>query len=198
VDLKFHRTDDQLEQYALGRLAESERLELEEHLLICESCQARLDGIADFSHGMKEALEAQPPPAEAPRRDWFAWLRRPAISMALAFVALIAVMAVFSGGDKKLPPVSSLQLTALRGEMPGVSPAREIDLTLTDAPKAEGPFRVEVVNAMGLKVWNGLADSGPRGVEVKVQQQLSQGDYFVRMYSVTGQLLHEYGFHVHS
>ena len=89
-----------------------------------------------------------------------------------------------------------LQLTAIRGEMPAVKPAREIDLILRDAPREGGPFRIEVVDSIGLKVWNGLADSGPQGVRVQVQQQLTQGDYFVRLYTADGRMLHEYGFRV--
>jgi hypothetical protein len=196
LNFKLHRTEDQLEQYALGRLADTEVNELEDHLMVCEACRERLDAIEHFSRAMREALTNEPVPVRLPSRDWFAWLRRPAFSMALVLAALIIVMSIFSGGKTKLPPVSTLQLTANRGEMPAVKPAREIDLTLRDAPREAGPFRIEVVDSTGLKVWNSLADSDAQGVQVHVQQQLTQGDYFVRLYTADGRMLHEYGFHI--
>ena len=52
-------------------------------------------------------------------------------------------------GGRSSRPAASLQLTAMRGEMPITIPAREFDLTLADGPREGGPFRVEVVNAMG-------------------------------------------------
>ena len=56
----------------------------------------------------------------------------------------------------------------MRGEMPLTVPAREFALTLSDGPREGGPFRVEVVNAMGLSMWSGLVESSPTGIEVKV------------------------------
>lgn len=53
-DLK-HTTDEQLELYALTRLADSELALLEEHLLICASCREKLDAIAQFAAGMRDA-----------------------------------------------------------------------------------------------------------------------------------------------
>jgi hypothetical protein len=45
-------------------------------------------------------------------------------------------------------------------------------------------------------MWTGLAESGPSGVLVKVTKRLTNGDYFVRLYTASGQLLREYGFRV--
>ena len=202
MEQKFHGTDDQLEQYALGRLASSDVEVLEEHLMICVACQERLDGAADFALGMKEVLETDPvpvelPPQDAPRRvSWFDWVRRPAFSMALGFAALILVIGILSNGRTKFVPSASLQLTAMRGEMPFTVPARQFDLTLADAPREGGPFRIEVVNEMGVSMWRGLAPAGPDGVHVSVQQKLAPGGYFVRIYLADGKVLHEYGFRV--
>jgi hypothetical protein len=67
---------------------------------------------------------------------------------------------------------------------------------LADGPREGGPFRVEVVGATGLAMWNGLAESTPAGVQVKVLQQLGQGDYFLRLFAGSGKVIHEYGFRV--
>ena len=69
--------------------------------------------------------------------------------MALALVAMVASISIFSSGRTKFAPVATLQLTASRGEMSLTVAARELDLTLSDAPGAGGPFRVEVVNGDG-------------------------------------------------
>jgi len=194
----FHGTEDQLELYARGRLPESDLPVLEEHLMICTTCREKLDEIGDFALGMREASATQ----AAPRTGWLAWgglasfFRRPAFSMALAFVALLVVVGVFSNGRTKFAPSASLQLTAMRGEMPSTIPAREFDLTLADGPREGGPFRIEVLNATGASVWGGLAESGPAGVRFKLTQRLAQGDYFVRLYSAAGKMLHEYGFRI--
>jgi hypothetical protein len=197
VDLNFHGTEEQLEQYALGRLAGADLISLEEHLLLCDACQVRLDEIGPFAIGMREALSLQPAVApSATSKDWFAWLRRPVFAMAIAgAVALIAIVAVVSTGRTKLTPVAALQLTSIRGEMQATSPAREYDLTLADAPPAGSPFRVDVVNGNGEAVWKGSAD-GNITAGVKIQQALQPGDYFVRLYSPSGSLVHEYGFRV--
>jgi hypothetical protein len=118
--------------------------------------------------------------------------------MALGLAALIVMLAIFSTRETKFAPVASLQLTAMRGEMPFTVPAREFDLTLSDGPREGGPFRIEVVNAMGTSMWQGLAERRPEGVRVMLRQRLSQGDYFVRLYAPDGGVLREYGFRIRS
>jgi hypothetical protein len=193
----FHGTDDQLELYSRGRLPESDLPVLEEHLMICSTCQEKLDEIGDFALGMQEALAT----AVAPQTRSFGWglaslFRRPAFSMAVAFVALLVAIGVFSNGRTQFAPSASLQLTAMRGEMPSTIPAREFNLTLLDGPREGGPFRIEVLNAAGASVWSGLAESSPAGVRFELTQRLGQGDYFVRLYSVSGKTLREYGFRI--
>jgi hypothetical protein len=204
VGNNFHGTDDQLELYARGRLPESDLPVLEEHLMICTSCREKLDEIGDFALGMREASgagSASTPARAGSRTDWFgggwaSFFRRPAFSMALAFAALVVILGVFGNGRTNFAPNASLQLTAMRGEMPLTVAAREFDLTLSDGPREGGPFRVEVLSAAGASVWSGLAESGPAGVQFKLMQRLAQGDYFVRLYSSSGNNLREYGFRV--
>lgn len=203
MENNFHGTDDQWEEYALGRLPDSDVSLLEQHLMVCAACQEKLNRIEAFALGMRDALASEPlgyERAAAPRVDWFGWqslsiFRRPAFSMAFGFIALVVLVAVLSNG-RTVAPSASLQLTAMRGEMPFTNPAREFDLTLSDAPRDGGPFRIEVVNAMGVSMWSGLAASTPAGVQVKLMHRLIPGDYFVRLYTGSGNLLHEYGFRI--
>lgn len=204
-DLNFHGTDAQLELYALGRLPESDLAALEEHLLMCESCRERLDGVSDFALGMREgSFQPGASPAETGRTTWAglkmnsqlaSFLRRPAVSMGLAFVLLLLVIGIFSNRNQ-VATSASLQLTATRGAMPVSGPARSFDLKLSDAPREGGPFRVEVLSSGGETVWANLAESTPSGVGINVAQQLPPGDYFVRLYAASGTMLREYGFRV--
>jgi hypothetical protein len=193
----FHGTEDQLELYARGRLPESELPVLEEHLMICTDCREKLDEIGDFALGMQEASSKAAAP-QTKRVEWGlgSFFRRPAFAMGLAFVALIVVMGLLANGRPRFAPSASLQLTATRGEMPVTVAARQFDVTLSDGPREGGPFKVEVLTATGASAWSGLAESGPAGVEFKLTQRLTQGDYFVRVFSVSGKMLREYGFRV--
>jgi hypothetical protein len=196
-DLAAHKTDEQLELYALGRLPGAEHARLEEHLIVCAACREKLEGIGDFALAMREAGAPAVEPEWAPPGSRLAsFFRRPAVSMALAFALLVLVLGIFSIGRTKLVPVASLQLRAARGAMDVTVAAQSYDLQLADAPREGGPFRVEVVNAAGGIVWSGLAAAGPSGVEVRVAQSLGQGDYFVRVFSADGKTLREYGFRV--
>ena len=66
MNADFHGTEDQLEAYALGRLATSDPpgLEaLEEHLMVCSNCRDRLDSVEAFMLAMKDASRPSSPPA---------------------------------------------------------------------------------------------------------------------------------------
>lgn len=202
---EVHGTGAQFELYALHRLPEADLALLEEHLLICAECRKKLDETGDFALGMREASRTESAPAGPTGRPGHglsgglsSFIRRPAVSMALAFVAVLALIGMFSNGRTKLAPSASLQLTAMRGAMPLTVPANVFDLTLADAPREGGPFRVEVLNAAGGPVWSGLADSSPGGVHFQLAERrpLPQGDYFVRLYSPAGTTLREYGFRI--
>jgi hypothetical protein len=182
----FHQSDDRLELYALQRLTGSEVEQIEEHLLICPSCIGRLEEIGAFALAAREDLKTY---AERPQRSWFGWLK-PRFAFPALAAALLLLGVYWTSGARRLTPIASLQLTALRGGMPTVEAARETDLTLTDAPSTAALFHLEVVDAAGSRVWKGT------GTEAKIHRSLAPGDYFVRLFSSTGRLLHEYGFHV--
>ena len=203
MDLNFHGTDDQLEDYVFSRLPGPDLPVLEEHLMICGACRDRLDAMEAVTAGLKEALGTSQPllkPASA-RVEWFArfahrWLRQPAFSVAMGLAALVAVIAVFPAGHTSFAPVANLQLTASRGDMPSAVPTRELDLTLSDVPTEGGLLRVEIVNATGQPLWSGPAGTGTAGIQVSAKRQFEPGDYFVRLYSASGKLLREYGFRI--
>jgi len=51
-----HPTDDLLEGYSRNSLSEPARNEIEEHLLLCESCRGRLDHHEQYIRAMRAAL----------------------------------------------------------------------------------------------------------------------------------------------
>jgi hypothetical protein len=202
VNADFHGTDDQLEAYALGRLATSDPpgLEvLEEHLMICSTCRDRLDGVEAFMSGMKDAFGPNSAIAISKQTELFSWLPWPRVSIALALLALAAIISIFSRGQTQFAPVANLQLSATRGEMPGARPARELDLTLLNAPVDGQSFRALIVNATGRAVWSGQArqeKDAAGGLQVKAQQRFGSGDYFLRLYGASGDVVREYGFRI--
>ena len=123
----FHGTEEQLEQYSLGSLSDSDLPVLEAHLLMCAACRERLNGIEDFAIAMRDALteesalEAVALKNTASRGGWFKWgllssLRRPAFSMALGCVALIVAMVIFSQRAHEVRPerIASIDCNARR------------------------------------------------------------------------------------
>ncbi len=196
MNTHFHGAQDQLELYALDRLADSEFIELEEHLIVCATCRRRFDQMEAYISGMREALMAD---AEADQDfgwDLLRWLRQPAVSMTLALLVLLAAMALLSPGPAKLIPFATLQVPASDGRTPVAPPTRELDVTVTDRLPDSGPYRVEVLNPAGQRIWSGLAAAGPVNVGVKVQQRMTPGDYFLRFYTVAGQKLRDYPFRI--
>ena len=53
---EVHPNEEQLERYAMGRLAERELAPIEEHLLVCEACQERLEMAESLLPAMRRAL----------------------------------------------------------------------------------------------------------------------------------------------
>lgn len=184
--MSSHPTDDQLELYALRRLPPTERDSLEDHLVICASCRDRCEEVTDFTSAMREAFKTAPAEVES---RWFAWLR-PKLALAGAFAALVVAIALYwTTGSHRLTAVAALQLTAMRGsDVASVEPARELDITLGDAA---GAARVEILRTDGTSIW-----AAPYASLTIVRKELPEGDYLLRAYLPSGQMLHEYSFRI--
>ncbi|HWD99956.1 MAG TPA: zf-HC2 domain-containing protein, partial [Bryobacteraceae bacterium] len=167
MEQEIHGTEQQLEAYALGQLSDSEEQVLEEHLLLCGACRTAVDQNLIFDSGMREALKQA-----APARDWLAWLRpvfAPRFAMAGALAALVVVAGLYfaTADHTHYSSVAALQLAAIRGTTPSVEPVRELDLTLNSFPTSGGPFKMEVVDANGGKIWSGATSSPSVAVHEK-------------------------------
>jgi hypothetical protein len=189
-----HQTDEQLELYALGRLPEPWIAEVEEHLLVCAACQERVADLEAYALAMRQAIFTEP--GQKPQwYSWFqqSWLKMPVLAWAGGLASILLAVALYLQFTPHLAPLASLQLTAMRGAMPSVAPARETDMTLTDAP-AGTALRAEIVDATGSTIWSGSLE--PRTHSIALTRRLAPGNYFVRLFDDGSKLLHEYGFQV--
>ena len=190
----LHQTDEQLELYALGRLPEPWVAEVEEHLLVCATCQERVDDLEAYAFAMRQAISSEP--AQSPHwlsRFQRSWLKMPTLAWAGGIAAIVLAVTLYLQSTPHLAPLASLQLTAMRGAMPSVGPSRETDITLADAPSGVA-LRAQIVNAAGGTVWNGRLETQTH--KIALAKKLAPGNYFVRLFDENGKLLHEYGFQV--
>src|SRR5215471_12060191 len=98
-------TADDLERYAMGKTSAEETEQIEEHLLICESCRDRLEETREFTAAMQSAS------AKVRLQD-----RRKAVPMiatAAGIVVAICVAFLLWPGSRQAP--FALNLIATRG-----------------------------------------------------------------------------------
>jgi hypothetical protein len=187
------------------RLSESDAAPLEEHLLMCDPCQAKLQQIDDFVLAMKQ--EASDSPLTTVSGGW--WVRlhdllrnglaltpgRAALAGAMVVLSAVAVVDRPRAADG--PPVA-VTLKALRGGGAGFSataPAgRPLALAIEVpdiAPCAQ--CRVEMVNDAGRTAWSGLAPITDGRLVITASVELGSGVYWVRLYTGGADPAREFG-----
>jgi hypothetical protein len=179
-----HLDEEEIERYSLGHIAASELDRLEEHLLLCASCQERVEASDLFTGCMREAAaQVRRDPEAVPRR----WSMPSVVLATAAVVVLLAAIWTL----RRTPPPVAVALAATRGSAAGTpAPAGtplvlQLDVTGLSATS----FRVQMVDETGRSVWAGKfpgASVPPRAA----------GIYFVRLYSPAGELLREYGLEI--
>jgi anti-sigma factor RsiW len=125
--MKCERVSEKLISYLDGKLDQSERREVEEHLAGCAACRTRAEEFRGVWSIMDEFRAIEPSfefdarvrqrVAEDPRHSWFAWFV-PQARFALAAVLLIALtvwVAKRPASNPSLPP------------LPGAAAANEQD-----------------------------------------------------------------------
>jgi anti-sigma factor RsiW len=115
---QMHATDDILELYSLGRLEEPEVSQLEEHLLICEKCQNRVEHEDECVETLRSALaggsgSSQQRCSEPARVLPFVNWRWPSVTVlsSAAMAALVLMMVTFRTPQRP----QELTLLAQRG-----------------------------------------------------------------------------------
>ena len=196
-----HIDEDHLERYARNMLSEEECRICEEHLLICEACRNALADITAFIAAMREAAQQLASPGAKPKRSpWW----RPAVGpvWAAAAIVLLAITPVslhFLRVSGKQPAVpDDVYLQSRRGALaqPQAEPGRPLllDLDLSGLPEQQS-YRIELADPKGQTIWSKVAPA--QATDVRAQSAgLSSGAYFVRLYSLSGELLREYALRV--
>jgi len=194
-DIHRHVDAEDLEKYSMGLGTPEQTAHVEEHLLTCEDCQSMLQKTDSYVLAMRSAAgrfrrsEKAVKAARRHERKFFAWFP----VMAVAACALLLVVAIGLRSVSPPGPAVAVSLTALRSNGSGsAAPAgRPLllhpDLTgLSDA----STYPIEIVDQSGRVVRQSILTQDRNGVLVPT---LHAGQYFVRVYLPTGELLREYG-----
>lgn len=188
IEIDRHIEETTLERYSMGSLAEEAAAEVEQHLLLCEACQVRVTEADAYIRAVKQAVPDLP--ADTERSCWNFRFLIPAF----AVCALLIAAAVVRLSPSVAQPPAPIALFAMRGaETQAHGPTRR---ALSLRPDLKGlpaspTYRLDVVNASGSLVWQGVfsAQSQPPSAVVPPQ---SRGVYFVRVFLPSGKLLREY------
>jgi hypothetical protein len=195
-----HIDEEMLERYSLNQLREEEVAPVEEHLLICPSCQTRLDEADQYVQTMKQAIISTQKDQTKARTGKQSLLLKPgwALACAAAVVALAAVIVI--PVRRSNTPEVDIQLIAARGgdSLPiaqGRSGARfYLHMDATEIVKADS-YSVELVNERGEQVWRGSTRAHQNELQVEVSRELKPGKYWARLFdsSKPPVLIREYG-----
>ena len=189
----WHISEDSIDRYAIGALEGETLAEVEEHLLTCPDCQARLLEADEFVEVFRAAA-VQPDARPAKRR--FFWQFKVAWATAAAGVILAAVFgtSIHTRGDVS-PAI--VELASLRGpEAAARIPAGRPALLKFDVLPQAGPgdYEIEVVDADGYQVMSASAELQDGRLTARIGK-LPGGSYWVRVYSrrPVRHLIAEYG-----
>jgi hypothetical protein len=183
--------------YCLDRLDEHEAAPIEEHLLVCESCQQRVTDLDLFLKAARRAtrdLRREEKYSTSPATGW-GWMFRPGwvVAGALA-VLMVAVLPMLRGPSE----LQTLDVSAYRGDQEtgaGVAEAGKplrLNLDLTGVESANCCV-LELVSSEGEVLHESTATvSGGRATLVHASG-LRAGQYWIRVRSNDGADLREFG-----
>ncbi len=185
-----HPNEEILEEYVLHRLPEALTGEVEEHLLLCESCQSTVAFTDSFVAAMKIAAD-QP----APWRGFLPSLaNRTQLAPMVALVTL-ALVAIWPHPSETSAPVA-VGLSSLRGSsvLEPAPTGKPLRLNIDQPDLAPtGGYRIEVVDAAGGPIWKGPVSDVDGKLAATLSKPLEKGVYWVRLYGADSELLREFG-----
>ena len=187
-----HPPEEALERFLLNKCEETELERVETHILACESCVSRLEGLEVQIAATKLALQ-EFEARKKPPKSWKSWFTVPKLSFAWGTAAVLAIaLFVFVPRD--------VSLTSYRGVENAVVPTgHPLNLHLNASGLPQGPIVVEMVDANGKQLWKRA--STIRGDQVIVVAPIihESGAHFARIYASgqsnsEGELLREFAF----
>ena len=195
-----HIEEDLLDQYAMGTLSGESVQEVEEHLLICRSCQTRLAETDEFLAVFSAAVTEQD---AHPSRGWKGIvLSRTGLWAGAVALASLAVFLMVGPRQDTRPPAVTILMQSFRGAdldrsvAPGKPMVLVFDLPV-HAPPAN--YEIDVVDTAGNEVV--VAGAELRSGQLAARfGKLASGSYWVRVYRTqsTRELVAEYGLRVES
>ena len=202
-DHRNHPTDDVLEEYMFGRLAEAVLEPVETHVLTCDLCVRRLELLETDAAALKLALSGvsirHSSDARAPVWNW--------ISLpSLAWITAAALLALFVSVPKLAQhgtPKAQVTLHAYRGSEIAVLPMHQSALLTMDAfDLPTEAVSVQVVDSNGKELWTGRTSIRNDRADVVLPALTKRGTYFLRLYgplpsATDTSLLREFVFQVH-
>ena len=198
-----HPSEEILEEYVFYRLPEALAAQVEEHLLICHSCQdavAEADGfVSDLKAAARDsALARHAPVVIAPPR--WGWGLAPVLAVAVLTLIMLPIVQVLQKQVQERSAPVAVSLSSLRGLNPlATAPAgKPLELSIHAPDLAPGlasgqQYRVEVVDAAGYLVWKGAVTGKDGKLVATMPQPLASGVYWVRLYGADSELLREFG-----
>ncbi|MBC7927509.1 MAG: hypothetical protein H7039_17830 [Bryobacteraceae bacterium] len=192
-----HPSDQQIEEYAEGKLPTAQVAVISEHLFECDNCNEKYEQEAEFLVQMRSVKQAVAQEATAPETNqvpwWSKWLVAPSPWLATAVAAIALVFLVPNLTRSGTPVVA--ELTALRSATSVKAPAdRPLNLRLDTMGVAElQQVRAEMADGSGNVVWKGPVTLKEGRWEAFVDRRMGSGQYWVRVYPVNGnETLREY------
>ena len=188
---RVHPSEDVLEEYAFGRLSGDRLSTVEEHLLVCETCQTALEHTDQFIGLVKTAAARHSRPrrrgvlAEFWRSLGAGMPARTAVWVSVLGSACLIGVVLSPKSPAPLPapaPLVSYRGAASRGgeaAAENTAPAlRPLDFSIRaeDVP-AEPEYRLEVATASGETVWTGSAKLLERELTARMTRGLKGGLY---------------------
>jgi len=203
LDRESHASDETLESYAMGSLGGPVLAEVEEHLLVCPHCQEQLKEIDSYVGAMRSAAAGLDLRDESRKEFWTRvsgalTLRR--IGWAMAIAALLILGISLRLGLRSSPsaqPLALVLVTNRGSELQRVPAGRPLTFSLdvTGLPVLPA-YDVEAVDSKGAVQAQFHAVTAQSGIEIRLAEGLRRGNYFVRIYSPSRELLREYGVQV--
>jgi anti-sigma factor RsiW len=195
-----HPTEDHLEQYAMGRLAEGDEALFEEHMLVCENCRVKLERIDEFIRAFRAVHAQKTMAAQTERNPWFSRLSLThpmplAAALGAACLALVLLVPRRDGGE--VQPVSLVATRTAGDRTAAIRPGKaELKLDVTALP-AGARFRVQIADARGTQLWSRVLSSTSNQLLVKPDLAFRSGNHWVRVYALdSGSLVSEFGLRV--
>jgi hypothetical protein len=179
-----HSTEESLELYALGQLDDEKSELLEEHLLICEDCCARLDTADRYVRAMRSGAarlrrEEKSKSRASHARTAIDWFRMPLPAWGAAVLTTTQI-------HRTVPTDSPVAATLIaeRGEAASFPAHRRLNLTLDANGLKLGPkTKVELVDANGKVIEEDTVSAANHAIKTTTREGLDAGAYYVRLYA---------------